>query len=125
MSNSMHRQGDILFTAIDHLPEGLTLRPDNVIVRGEATGHSHRLQEGRVWADAQGNLFLEVPVPTQVAHQEHQPIALPAGFYQVTRQREYVPGTPGPERGVEEAMEWEKEVRRRAYEMKRTRWVED
>lgn len=97
MSSSMHRQGDILLTAIGHLPEGLALRPDNVIVMGEATGHAHRLQAGRVWEDALGNLFLEAPVPTQVIHQEHHPIALDAGCYQVTRQREYVPGTPSPE----------------------------
>ena len=80
MSSRMHRQGDLLLTAIDQLPEGLTLQPDNVIVMGEATGHAHRLQEGRVFVDEQGNLFLEVPMPTQVVHQEHQPIALQSGI---------------------------------------------
>jgi hypothetical protein len=104
MSNRMHRQGDLLLTAIDQLPDGLTLRPDTVIVRGEATGHAHQLQEGRVWEDTQGNLFLEVLSPTQVVHQEHHPIAVPVGYYQVTRQREYVPGTLSPARSLEEEM---------------------
>ncbi|HLV97507.1 MAG TPA: hypothetical protein VKT82_02415 [Ktedonobacterales bacterium] len=119
MSSSMHRQGDILLTAIDRLPEGLTLRSGNVIVMGEATGHAHRLQEGRVLEDVQGNLFLEVLIPTQVVHQEHHSIELKPGCYQVTRQREYAPGTPGSVRSIEEEMEWEEETRRREEEMRR------
>jgi hypothetical protein len=127
MSSSMHRQGDILLTAIDQLPEGLTLRPGNVIVMGEATGHAHRLQAGSVLEDAQGHLFLEVPVPTRVVHQEHHSIELKPGCYQVTWQREYVPGTPGSVRSVEAELEWEEETRRREDEMKwaRTRLVRD
>ena len=118
MKSTMHRQGDILLTAIDQLPTGLTLLPDNVIVRGEATGHAHRLQEGRVLEDAQGHLFLEVLLPTQVVHQEHHPIALNAGCYRVTRQHEYVPGTAGSARSLDEEM-------RRIEEMDRSRFVED
>ncbi len=84
MTNGMARQGDLLFRAIDHLPEGLTLLSDNVIIRGEATGHEHRLQTGRVLQDAHGMLFLEVPTATQVVHQEHRPIHLERGVYRVT-----------------------------------------
>src|SRR5215472_15454203 len=91
MTNRMYRQGDLLFTAIDQFPEGLTLQPDTVIVRGEATGHAHRLQEGQVLQDAHGRLFLEVPTATQVVHQEHHPIHLEPGLYRVIRQREYTP----------------------------------
>ena len=92
MTHRMYRQGDLLFTTIDQLPEGLSLQDDNVIVRGEATGHAHRLQAGRVLQDAQGSLFLEVLAATQVVHQEHHPIYLETGYYRVTRQREYIPG---------------------------------
>ena len=116
MSSRMHRQGDLLLTAIDQLPEGLTLRPGNMIVLGEAAGHAHRLQEGKVWEDAQGNLFLEVLSPTLVVHQEHHPIVLQVGYYQVTRQREYVPGTTGPARSLEEEM---------SSQMSRFRYVAD
>jgi hypothetical protein len=118
MNTEMHRQGDLLLTAIDQLPEGLTLRPGTLIVMGEATGHAHRLQEGRVWEDAQGDLFLEVFVPTRVVHPEHHPIALDVGCYQVTRQREYVPATIDPEWSFEDEM-------RRIEEMNRSRLVED
>lgn len=87
----MYRQGDILFTALEQLPEGLTVRKSTIIAEGEATGHSHRLVEGRVLEDAQGQLFLEVLKATQIVHQEHHAIHLEPGFYAVTRQREYAP----------------------------------
>jgi hypothetical protein len=88
--SEMHRQGDVLFTRIAELPEGLTQRKSQVIVEGEATGHHHSLVAGRVLEDAQGYLFLEVLQATQVVHQEHHPISLEPGCYRVTRQREYL-----------------------------------
>lgn len=86
----MHRQGDVLFVRIDELPEGLTPREDQIIVEGEVTGHHHKLMTGRVLEAATGQLYLEVLRATQVVHQEHQPLALEPGYYQVVRQREYV-----------------------------------
>ncbi len=91
MTTSMYRQGDLLFRAIPKLPESLVVRLGQIIARGEATGHSHCLLEGRVLEDTQGSLFLEVPRSTQVVHQEHYAIELSAGYYQVRRQREYTP----------------------------------
>ncbi len=91
MTRNMYRQGDLLFTTIPALPEGLTLRASNTIVEGEVTGHSHRLLEGDVLEDAQGALFLRVIQETQVVHQEHHAIALAPGCYQISRQREYTP----------------------------------
>lgn len=87
----MHRQGDVLFTRVEDLPEGLAPRKSNVIVEGEVTGHSHRLMEGRILESARGHLYLEVLRATQVVHQEHNAIHLEPGLYQVTRQREYSP----------------------------------
>lgn len=91
MTTIMYRQGDLLFQAIHTLPEGLIPRSTQVIVKGEATGHSHRLLQGSILEDAQGALFLEVEKVTQVIHQEHHAIDLPAGCYRVIRQREYTP----------------------------------
>ena len=85
------RQGDILFLAIEQVPQGLKERQGLTIVEGEATGHQHRLEAGRVLEDAQGALFVEVLTATRVVHQEHQAIHLEPGFYRVIRQREYAP----------------------------------
>ncbi len=88
MTMDRYRQGDVLLTRIEVLPEGLTQRPSQVIVEGEATGHQHRLVAGNVLQDAQGHLYLAVLQQTQVVHQEHHPIHLEPGWYRVTRQRE-------------------------------------
>ncbi len=85
------RQGDVLFTQIEALPRGLTVRKSNVVVEGESTGHAHRLVSGRILEDAQDYLFLEVLRATQIVHEEHHAIDLEPGLYQVTRQREYTP----------------------------------
>ncbi len=92
------RQGDVLLEMIAQpLGEVTPQARENgafVLAHGEVTGHAHALYEGdcQLYADAQGNLFLEVRgVDCVLRHEEHDPIALPVAFYRVVRQREYVP----------------------------------
>lgn len=87
----MFRQGDVLITRIARLPEGLNERQSKIILAGEVTGHAHRLVEGRILEGARGALFLEVLQHTQVVHEEHNSLTLEPGYYQITRQREYMP----------------------------------
>lgn len=91
METFMARQGDVLFTKVDALPEDLTKQKSNVIVEGEVTGHAHRLEAGTIWATTLGMMYLEVVRATRVVHEEHHPIMLEPGMYRVTRQREYSP----------------------------------
>ena len=86
----MARQGDVLFTKVEQLPEGLERQKSNVIVEGETTGHAHRLETGVIWAGVLGAMYLEVALTTCIVHEEHNPITLEPGMYKVTRQREYV-----------------------------------
>ena len=88
------RQGDVFIIAIDELPtEGRSERRP-VLAEGEVTGHAHRLSEpksGQVFS-AKGRLYLEVLGETAtVVHEEHGPITLPRGGYEVRIQREYSP----------------------------------
>lgn len=87
----MYRQGDVLFLSVKSLPGDHKERKSAVIVEGEVTGHAHRLMEGRILETVQGFLFLHVLLTTQVVHEEHHPITLEAGYFQVIRQREYAP----------------------------------
>ena len=93
-SITMYRQGDILLTAIDRIPRQAKLKKSNIILEGEETGHTHRLDNGelyilndsfrntKIYVDAKnGNSFL--------SHEEHKRIDLKANYYIVTRQREY------------------------------------
>lgn len=86
----MARQGDVLFTKVEQLPEGLERQKSNIIVEGETTGHAHRLETGVIWASVLGVMYLEVVKATRIVHEEHNPITLEPGMYKVTRQREYV-----------------------------------
>jgi hypothetical protein len=86
------RQGDLLFVRQDTQPAAtLTARPGNVIVAGEATGHTHRLQAGTVLEAPDGALYLDITQTTHVVHEEHGPITLDPCLWLVVRQREYSP----------------------------------
>jgi hypothetical protein len=87
-----YRQGDLLFIQQDTRPKiDLTTRQSDVIVAGEATGHSHRLTAGTILEAPGGTLYLEITQTTQVIHEEHGPITLDPGLWLVVRQREYSP----------------------------------
>jgi hypothetical protein len=59
-------------------------------VEGEATGHAHVLP-ARVYATARGKQVLFLERPTPMTHQEHRHVEVPAGWWQVVIQREFVP----------------------------------
>src|SRR5262249_6865717 len=49
MTQLQYRQGDLLFILQEERPAvELTMRPSQVIVAGEATGHAHRLTGGSI-----------------------------------------------------------------------------
>ena len=93
----MFRQGDVLFKRVSQIPEGGKARKSGHILEGEATGHIHRVAEAEL-ANAEvvecgESLFLSVTAGggVSIIHEEHKPIVLPEGNYEVVRQREYSP----------------------------------
>lgn len=94
-----YRQGDVLLVAVPAIPEDARPLPRDqgriVLALGEATGHAHaiadplaalletELQERFLHVLGEGGVLLR--------HEEHAPVLLPQGAYQVRRQREYVP----------------------------------
>jgi hypothetical protein len=99
----LYRQGDVLFKEITRLPDGDRKKRDNATVAyGEVTGHSHALAlEDRDAAEVieiGDGLFVHVSaegigIEGEVAfiHEEHGPVTLPPGNYEVVIQREYEP----------------------------------
>jgi hypothetical protein len=87
----MHRQGDVLFLKVADLPAALIERQSDVLVEGEATGHAHRLTEGKAWQTREGALFLSAVAGSRMVHEEHASLELEPGDFQVIRQREYSP----------------------------------
>jgi hypothetical protein len=95
-----YRQGDILLVAVPAIPEDARPLPRDrgriVLALGEATGHAHAIADPLailVETELAGR-FLHVLAEGGVLlrHEEHEPLLLPAGAYQVRRQREHVPG---------------------------------
>ena len=88
------RHGDVLIAAVTSIPRDARRRVTPILVRGEITGHSHRLAEpdtAELW-ERHGALSINVVAEAAtVIHEEHRPITLPRGTYKVWQQREYTP----------------------------------
>lgn len=95
----IYRQGDVLITAVDHVPDGLQSVPkDNgrtILAYGEVTGHAHVvIGDVELLASDVAEMderFLRIERECQVVHEEHDTITLPPGDYKVGRQAEYAP----------------------------------
>lgn len=103
----MYRQGDVLLVPVarGEVPGSAVPAPRDrsgrhVLARGEATGHAHVIAGPGISVlalpDDVDALFVEVVSRARLVHEEHGPIAVPAGTYRVVRQREYVPGSYRP-----------------------------
>lgn len=95
MKAKMYRQGDVLFKAIAALPKGESKkRPTGHILEGEKTGHIHRVAEldQADVLEINNGLYLNVTENgVSIVHEEHKTLDLPAGGYEIVRQREYSP----------------------------------
>ena len=98
----MYRQGDILFKKIYELPERLKEKPDNIVAGGEGSAHAHMLVNGDLFQVEHSNQkYIRTRENTRLIHEEHLPIRLESGIYEVVRQREYLgPGLVKVERFV-------------------------
>lgn len=92
----LYRQGDVLFKQVKAIPKGeQKKRPTGHILEGEATGHIHRVAEleAAEVLEVGDGLYLNVSAEggVSIVHEEHDTLTLPAGNYEVVRQREYSP----------------------------------
>lgn len=97
---TLYRQGDVLLKRIASLPTGERKKRENAtLAYGEVTGHSHAIAAAdrgtaEVFEIGAG-LYLHVSDQgislegVTIQHEEHGPITLPPGDYEVTIQREY------------------------------------
>lgn len=90
----MYRQGDVLLIPRE-IPENAKLLKSGsrvILAEGEATGHTHSMLGALAVLLATDNArFLRVQEDVPLEHQEHAPITVPAGDYQIVIQREYTP----------------------------------
>ncbi|SRR5581483_6102020 len=99
-----YRHGDLLLLQVDP-PERADLverGPAVVLARGEATGHAHVLTAAEPEAEVQilkvpglEDLVIDLKTGAVLSHEEHATLHIPAGYYQLRRQREYAPAPLG------------------------------
>jgi hypothetical protein len=95
------RQGDVLLVPVEAVPfvgrGAVEEGPRLVLARGEATGHAHvvlgraKLLRPRRPRATRARTFLLVEEPATLVHEEHDPVPVAPGAYEVRRQREYAP----------------------------------
>lgn len=84
------RHGDLLIDS-GTIPAAATPKESNVVAYGEATGHSHTILGGVVFAVGDDTYLRVTEDGACITHEEHGRLGLPVGDYVVTRQREYDP----------------------------------
>jgi hypothetical protein len=95
-----YRQGDVFLRAVEMIPpraRPVRAEGDRVVVaRGELSGHAHAFAAAEAMMYRQvrtGRVFLLIgEEDARLRHEQHEPIAVPPGHYEVLRQREYTPG---------------------------------
>ena len=95
------RQGDVLLRRVHKAGLAGMKKIDRdqgriVLAYGEVTGHAHAIDSplADLFEERDGVLYLRVSPgdqPVTLAHEEHAPIILQPGTYEVIRQREYDP----------------------------------
>jgi len=75
-----------------------TVKEDGVIREGEKSGHKHQVNDGILYSDSNGNLYikakdldsaLDIEGGVKITHPEHKALRLEGKYYQVEIQREY------------------------------------
>jgi hypothetical protein len=94
---TQYRQGDVLLCRVKNVPPWSQALPSEggrvVVAEGEHTGHAHALspEEARLFRRGRQLLLSIAEGGAALRHEEHTPILLAQGHYQIRRQREYDP----------------------------------
>ena len=88
-----YRHGDVVIRVVEKIPTQAKALTHRVLAEGEMTGHKHQITVGDATLyEHEGTLFLKVESDTAtLTHEEHKPIVLPQGEFEIKIQREYEP----------------------------------
>lgn len=88
---NMWQQGDVIGRKVATIPATAKRKEGRAIVAyGEVTGHCHEvIGEGVEVYEENGTLYVSAPHGGRIQHEEHKPIDLPPGNYEIGIVREY------------------------------------
>ena len=99
-----YQQGDVLLKRVSELPAKLTPLKTKILQSGETTGHKHQFQprdKVKLFAEPDtvmpgmrihthdGVTYIEVETESLLTHEEHKPISIAPGIYQIDLVREF------------------------------------
>lgn len=92
IAKNSFQQGDVIGKKLDKMPDG---KPDRIIrkrlvlAHGES-GHSHVIEDDEAELIQMGErMLLRLSKATTVVHEEHKPITLSPGVWEIGRVKEY------------------------------------
>lgn len=85
----IQRQGDVLLIHGVTIPKWAKRIEGKVVAKGELSGHNHEVEEGVLYYEEYGRLYLHVEVTTVLRHPEYGPLTLEPGQYEIRLQQEY------------------------------------
>jgi hypothetical protein len=90
---TQYRQGDVLLTKVEKATGTESERGRRIVLAyGEATGHHHAVEGIDMALLVDGaRRFLKLKDKATLRHEEHAPLQLLRGTYEITIQREYDP----------------------------------
>jgi hypothetical protein len=92
IAKNKSQQGDVILRRVDTMPDGAVRvsRGRCVLAEGEHTGHAHVVDDDEAELVRIGErMLLRLGRPATVVHEEHNPITLDAGVWEVGRVQEY------------------------------------
>jgi len=97
------QQGDTLYKSIEVLPDGCTevkrKKETIIIAEGEHTGHAHRIFDVDAFLyELNGKLYLKNEKMVTVKHEEHAPVTIPPGTWEIgiVREKDWLSGMVNP-----------------------------
>ena len=93
MNKNHIQQGDVVITRLETMPVGkpkTVSRRRCVLAEGEVTGHAHVIEDDEAELIQIGErMLLRLGQSAIVTHEEHKPITLEPGLYEIGRVAEY------------------------------------
>lgn len=93
IANQVAQQGDVTLTRLSELPTGeikVVSRKRCILAEGEHTGHAHVIEESEAELIRIGErMLLKLTKAATVVHEEHNPITLAPGIWEIGQVSEY------------------------------------
>ncbi len=92
------QQGDVILKLVSDIPKGANAitakKRGYILAEGEVTGHAHVINDLDTEVfEKDGVMFIRTSNIATITHEEHKPITLEAGIWQVGIVKEYDPFT--------------------------------